>query len=155
MSSVSSFPSAEEVDRWLEYEAQLTDLAEDQQCLFLCHYTPQDLDSGRLPDVVCSHSSIIHQGEIAPNIYHVRSRETSDSDGNRLGFEDMLADAANRARIERLRRQREAERLTSVRRLEVALASCAAPFVIQRLLNSLRRTACVGLREMRGRRRQS
>jgi signal transduction histidine kinase len=130
MSSVSSFAPGEEVDRWLEYEAQLAELAEDHRCLFLCHYTRRALSSRQLLEVVRSHSSIIHLGEIASNRYHVRSREAADIDANGPSLERLLADVANRARIERMRRKRTEERLTSERRLELALASCAVPFVI-------------------------
>jgi len=131
MSSVSSFAlGAGEGDRWLEYEAQLTALAEDHRCLFLCHYARRALDPKQLLDVVRSHSSIIHAGEIASNPYYVPSRDATETDSAGPRQDDMLTDVANRARFERMRRQRDQKRLPSERRLEVALASCAVPFAI-------------------------
>jgi len=131
MSSVSSYAlGADEGNRWLEYEAQLTALAEDHRCLFLCHYARRALDPKQLLDVVRSHSSIIHAGEIAPNLYYAPSMDATEADPAGLGPDDMLADLANRARIERMRRQRDQKRLTSERRLEAALASCGVPFAI-------------------------
>ena len=115
MSSVSSFALEGEGDRWLEYEAQLTELAEYQGCLFLCHYPRHALDPKQLLDVVRSHSSIIHLGEIAPNLYFVRSRDAAEADPNRRGVDGLLLEVANVARLERVRRQRGEERLASER----------------------------------------
>lgn len=113
MSSVSSVaPGAAEGDRWLEYEAQLTELAQDHRCLFLCHYARSAHDPKQLLDRVRSHSSIIHAGEIAPNLYYRPSWDAAETDPNGVGLDGMLAEVANRARIERLRRQRDQESLS-------------------------------------------
>jgi PAS domain S-box-containing protein len=121
---------AGEMDLWLEYEAQLTELSEDRGCLFLCHYDRRALAQNRLLDVVRSHPSIIHVGEIAPNLYYAPSRETAAKiDPFPPALDSMLAEIAHRARIERIHRQQE-ERITSEGRLELALASCAVPFTI-------------------------
>jgi len=130
MPSVSSFAlQGAEGDSWLEYEAQLTELAEEHRCLFLCHYTRRTLAPKQLLDVFHSHSSVIHAGEIATNLYYVPSRDPAETDQNGVALDRMLADIASRARIERIRRQPEQERLTSERRLEAALAACSVPFV--------------------------
>ena len=131
MSSVTSFPlEAAERERWLEYEAQLTELAERQGCLFLCHYARRALDPKHLLERVRSHSSIIHAGEIAPNLYYIPSRDAVDTTPDSLGLNELLADVADRARIQRMRRQGDEETLPRERPLEVALASRAVPFAI-------------------------
>jgi PAS domain S-box-containing protein len=131
MSSVSAFSlEAGAGDRWLEYEAQLTELAENHRCLFLCLYARRALEPRHLLDRVRSHSSIIHAGEIAPNLYYIPSRDAVDTASDRLGLDELLADVADRARIQRMRRHGDEETFTHEPRLEVALASCAVPFAI-------------------------
>jgi PAS domain S-box-containing protein len=127
MSTFALGPASAE--RWLEYEAQLTGLAEDHRCLFLCHYARRAFGPEELLGFVCSHSSIIHAGEIAPNLYYRDpSRDASVLDPYGLALDCMLAAIANRAGIERTRGEPGKERLTS-NRLEVALASSAVPFM--------------------------
>jgi PAS domain S-box-containing protein len=94
-----------EADRWLEYESQLTAIAEEHRCLFLCHYRRQ-VAARQLLDVVRSHSSVIHAGEIAPNLFYLPSRDTPEADPHQLALDSLLDDLANRARLERLAGER-------------------------------------------------
>jgi PAS domain S-box-containing protein len=111
-----------EMDRWLEYEAQLTELAENYRCLFLCHYPRRAFAPRQLLDAVRSHSSIVHASGIAPNLYYVPSWNAAETDADVLALEGIL-DVSRRARLER--------------RLDVALISSAVPFAI---LSAIRNT---------------
>jgi signal transduction histidine kinase len=71
----SSALGATDLDRWLEYEAQLTELANEQRCLFLCQYAGDVFSAKQLAEVVRSHSSIIHAGEIAERLTRERRLE--------------------------------------------------------------------------------
>jgi PAS domain S-box-containing protein len=104
--TMSSFAlGAGEADRWLEYEAQLTELAQDRGCLFLCHYDHRAFGPNRLLDVVRSHPHLIHAGEIAANPYWIPSGGATVIESARLALDGMLADVATRARIDRIRTQ--------------------------------------------------
>jgi PAS domain S-box-containing protein len=114
--AMSSFAvGTAEADRWLEYEAQLTELAENYRCLFLCHYPRRAFGPRWLLDAVRSHSSIVHGSGVAPNLYYVPSWDAAERDADVLALESIL-DVSRRAWIER--------------RLNVALISSAVPFSI-------------------------
>ncbi len=126
-------PGAEE-RQWLEYEQQLTQLAEETRSLLLCQYQRSGSTAEHMLNVVRSHPCVIHRGTLAQNIiYHVASVETGGEDPQASMLESLLGDIRKREQVEHflsLRRNEEQDR--SEQRLKVALASSTVAFTILR-----------------------
>jgi two-component system, chemotaxis family, sensor kinase Cph1 len=68
----------ENVARWMEYEAALTDVLLETGCLALCQYDRQVCQPGLLLSVLRAHPIVISERNVCENFYFVPSDERRD-----------------------------------------------------------------------------
>ena len=88
------------LDRWTEYESRLSDVLEDLNCFALCQYNRQVLPSQMVLDVIRTHPTVIYDGVVCQNLYHVPSDEFLAANRSSREVERLLMNIRERAEIE-------------------------------------------------------
>ncbi len=115
--------SVPETQRWIEYEARLTTLAEETRCMVLCQYDKRLFGAGLLVNAVRMHPMLIHEAALCRNSIHAPGQGAAGADSELLG--KMLSTVRDRQRLEGIvRRQR--ERLIRSHRTEHELRAAQA-----------------------------
>jgi signal transduction histidine kinase len=88
------------LDRWIEYESRLSDVLEELTCFALCQYNRQVLPSQIVLDVIRTHPTVIYDGVVCQNLYHVPSDEFLATNQSAREVERLLLNIRERAEIE-------------------------------------------------------
>ena len=105
------------LDRWMEYESQLTEVLADLNCFALCQYNRRVLPPELVLEVIRTHPTVIYRGVVCRNIYHVPPEEYLGTDQAGREAERLLTTMRERAQIEQTLRQQRNELRTLANRL--------------------------------------
>jgi signal transduction histidine kinase len=105
--------SVPETQRWVEYEARLTSLAEEARCIVLCQYDKRLFDAGLLLSAVRMHPMLIHEAALCRNSIHAPGQDAAGADAELLG--KMLSTVRQCHRLEGIVRRQRARLIRSHR----------------------------------------
>jgi signal transduction histidine kinase len=88
------------LDRWMEYESQLTKTLEGLNCFALCQYNRRFLPPEVVLDVIHTHPTVIYRGVVCRNMYHVPPDEFLGPNQTAREVERLLTTIRERAEIE-------------------------------------------------------
>lgn len=88
------------IDRWMEYESRLSDVLDELNCFALCQYNRQVLPSPIVLDVIRTHPTVIYDGVVCQNLYHVPPEEFLATNRPAREVERLLMNIRERAEIE-------------------------------------------------------
>jgi signal transduction histidine kinase len=95
------------LERWMEYESQMTHLLARHHCFALCQYNRRLFPPELVLDVIRTHPTIIYHGIVCQNMYYVPANEFLCADQPAREVERLLTCIRDREEIEyTLRRQR-------------------------------------------------
>lgn len=88
------------LERWMEYESQLTDRLSAHRGTVLCTYDRRLFPPQLIRDVVRTHPIVAYRGSIGRNPYHVPLQELLGTDQTAREVERMLTSIRERAQLE-------------------------------------------------------
>ena len=97
------------VERWIEYESQVTHLLAHCDCVLLCQYNRQLFPPELVLDIIRTHPTVIYRGVVSRNMYYVPPDEFLSSDHAERELERLLNNMREREEIEYQLRQQHNE----------------------------------------------
>jgi predicted DNA binding protein/GAF domain-containing protein len=105
-------------EQFLEYEAKINDLFEDEDCIALCQYDRSAFEPEIIKDIIQTHPHLIYEGTVCNNLYHTPPEEYFAPDEPVREVERMMGTLLGRTRArvaleDRQRYQRQLYEITS------------------------------------------
>ncbi|HWO01323.1 MAG TPA: MEDS domain-containing protein [Blastocatellia bacterium] len=113
------------LERWMEYESQLTHTLSESNCSALCQYNRRLFPPELILDVIRTHPVVVYRGTVCRNLYYVPPEEFLGTNQTAREVERLLTNIREREHVEDALREQLTERKRAeeeLRRSEAYLA---------------------------------